>query len=145
MDQISSRVPFGQRQDGAVPGGYSPGNDGDVQAATRPRAGKRRVSRKRTDVRREAAPAASRDSLYDAVTARIVVELEAGRMPWVQPWGRGDGSDSEGLAPALPRNALTARRYSGVNILILWGAVIEHSYPSQCWLTFKQAVRREVA
>ena len=75
-----------------------------------------------------------RASLYDEVTARIVPELEAGRLPWVQPWG-----SSGGTAPGLPRNALTARNYSGVNVLILWGAVIEHGWPSQSWLTFRQA------
>lgn len=77
---------------------------------------------------------ADRASLYDEVTARIIAELEAGRVPWVQPWGR-----SGTTAPGLPRNALTARTYSGVNVLILWGAVIEHGFPSQSWLTFKQA------
>lgn len=77
---------------------------------------------------------APRASLYDEVTARIVSELEAGRLPWVQPWG-----SSGGIAPGLPRNALTARNYSGVNVLILWGAVIEHGWPSQSWLTFRQA------
>ena len=60
-----------------------------------------------------------RANLYDEVTARIVSELEAGRFPWVQPWGKTGGT-----GPGLPRNALTARTYSGVNILILWGAVI---------------------
>src|SRR3546814_14254014 len=35
--------------------------------------------------------------------------------------------------------ALTARPYSGVNVLILWGAVIEHGFASQSWLTFRQA------
>ncbi|MFX5570609.1 ArdC family protein, partial [Acinetobacter baumannii] len=69
------------------------------------------------------------------VTARIIAELEAGRVPWVQPWGRPGGT-----APGLPRNALTARHYSGVNVLILWGAVIEHGFPSQGWLTFRQAL-----
>lgn len=80
-------------------------------------------------------PAPDRASLYDEVTARIVAELEAGRVPWVQPWGKPGGT-----GPGMPRNALTARRYSGVNILILWGAVIEHGYPSQGWLTFRQAI-----
>lgn len=75
-----------------------------------------------------------RANLYDEVTARIVSELEAGRFPWVQPWGRTGGT-----GPGLPRNALTARSYSGVNVLILWGAVIEHGWPSQSWLTFRQA------
>ena len=81
----------------------------------------------------------ARTNLYDVVTARIIAELEAGRFPWVQPWGCPDG-DGSAVSPGLPRNALTARRYSGVNVLILWGAVIEQGYPSQGWLTFKQAL-----
>jgi antirestriction protein ArdC len=76
----------------------------------------------------------NRVSLYDEVTARIVSELEAGRLPWVQPWGANGGS-----GPGLPRNALTTRSYSGVNVLILWGAVIAHGWPSQSWLTYGQA------
>jgi len=76
----------------------------------------------------------NRVNLYDEVTARIVSELEAGRLPWVQPWG------STGSAgPGLPRNALTASTYSGVNVLILWGEVIAQGWPSQSWLTFRQA------
>ncbi|UAK25464.1 ArdC family protein [Sphingomonas nostoxanthinifaciens] len=79
----------------------------------------------------------SRANLYDDVTQRILGELDAGRLPWVQPWG--GASSSGGIGPGLPRNALTARPYSGINILILWGAVIEHGFPSQSWLTFRQA------
>lgn len=86
-------------------------------------------------------PEPSRTNLYDEVTARIIGELEAGRVPWVQPWGAtGPDGSPRGTAPGLPRNALTARHYSGVNVLILWGAVIEHGFPSQGWLTFKQAL-----
>ena len=81
-----------------------------------------------------AQPASERTSLYDEVTSRIIGELEQGRLPWVQPWGRANR-----LSPGLPRNALTGRAYSGVNILILWGTVIEQDYPSQGWLTFRQA------
>src|SRR3546814_14331504 len=84
--------------------------------------------------RREDAPRAARASLYDEVTNRIIGELEAGRVPWVKPWGR-----TGAVNPSLPRNALTSRSYSGVNVLILWGAVIENGYPSQSWLTFRQA------
>ena len=77
--------------------------------------------------------APERVSLYDEVTARIVGELEAGRVPWVQPWGNAAAT------VGLPRNALTKRPYSGINVLILWGAVIGGCYPSQDWLTFNQA------
>lgn len=75
-----------------------------------------------------------RVNLYDEVTNRIICELEAGRFPWVQPW---DSHVAGG--PGLPVNALTARRYSGINILLLWGAAISGGYGSQGWLTFNQA------
>lgn len=86
----------------------------------------------------EAEPERSRASLYDEVTGRIIGELEAGRLPWVKPWGRA-GNKVGGTGPGLPRNAATGRSYSGVNILLLWGAVIEHGYETQGWLTFRQA------
>lgn len=72
-------------------------------------------------------------SLYTDVTGRIVAELEAGRLPWVQPW------DSAACACTLPCNAATGRRYSGINILLLWDAVITRGYADQRWLTFRQA------
>lgn len=98
-------------------------------------AGAERQARHKTNPQTDA-QAASRANLYDEVTRRIIAELEAGRVPWVQPWGRAEGA---GLAPGLPRNALTGRTYSGINVLILWGAVIEQGFPSQGWLTFRQA------
>jgi antirestriction protein ArdC len=30
-----------------------------------------------------------RASLYTEITDKIIAELEAGRFPWVQPWGGG--------------------------------------------------------
>lgn len=90
------------------------------------------------DAERQDAPRGeTRASLYDEVTSRIIAELEVGRFPWVQPWGIADVA---GLAPGLPRNALTGRTYSGINVLILWGAVIAQAFPSQGWLTFRQAL-----
>lgn len=32
-------------------------------------------------------PNADRTSLYDEITGKILAELEAGLLPWVQPWG----------------------------------------------------------
>jgi len=90
----------------------------------------RRARRSRPDPAAEV----SRANLYDEVTARIIGELEAGRLPWVQPWS------SAGLGPALPRNAVTARAYSGINVLILWSQGFARGYPSQGWLTFRQAL-----
>lgn len=76
----------------------------------------------------------SRATLYEDVTARIVCELEQGIVPWVRPWGSGEQSTI-----GLPRNAATGRTYSGLNILILWGRLFDAGYPSQQWLTFRQA------
>ena len=39
-----------------------------------------------------------RTSLYDEITNKIIAELEAGRMPWVQPWGTTAAKASFGHA-----------------------------------------------
>lgn len=90
------------------------------------------MSRKTASAR----PGQDRASLYDEITGKIIAELEAGRIPWVQPWGTAAAK-----APlAMPKNAATGRHYSGINVLILWGAVVEHAFPGQSWLTFRQAL-----
>ena len=77
-----------------------------------------------------------RTSLYSEITDKIIAELEAGRVPWVQPWGTAAAK-----APlAMPKNASTGRRYSGVNVLILWDAVVARGFTGQSWLTFRQAL-----
>ncbi|WP_278377265.1 ArdC family protein [Sphingobium yanoikuyae] len=72
-------------------------------------------------------------NLYTEVTERIIAQLEAGSLPWVQPWGQGEA------AIGLPRNAGTGRCYSGINILILWYRLFEKGYRGQRWLTYRQA------
>ena len=80
----------------------------------------------------ESGPA--RATLYQEITDRVLHQLEQGSVPWVQPW---DGARS---ALGLPLNASSNRRYSGINILILWDALISRNFASQRWLTFKQAL-----
>lgn len=77
---------------------------------------------------------AAKPSLYEDITDQIVAELEAGAVPWVKPW------TSSGAALGLPRSAATRRPYSGINVLILWDAVLRRGFASQEWLTFKQAL-----
>ncbi len=79
---------------------------------------------------------ADRTSLYDDITTKIIAELEAGRVPWVQPWGTAAAK----TPLAMPQNASTGRVYSGINVLLLWGSVIEHGFSGQSWLTFRQAL-----
>ena len=58
-------------------------------------------------------------SLYEEITAQVVADLKAGVFPWARPWG----SQGKVQAIAPPKNALSRKTYSGINILILWGAV----------------------
>ena len=77
-----------------------------------------------------------RTSLYQEITDKIIAELEAGRVPWAQPWG----TTAAKVSLDMPKNAASQRRYSGINVLILWGAVIERGFSGQSWLTFRQAL-----
>ena len=81
-------------------------------------------------------PRTERVSLYQEITTKIIAQLEAGCVPWVQPWSGGAGS----AAVALPRNAATSRAYSGINVMLLWAAGFENGYAAQRWLTFRQAL-----
>lgn len=76
---------------------------------------------------------ASRSGLYQEITDRIIAQVEAGTIPWVQPWA-GMGNLS------IPCNAATQRAYSGINIVLLWDALFTHGYAINQWLTFKQAL-----
>ncbi|WP_395335130.1 zincin-like metallopeptidase domain-containing protein [Novosphingobium sp. BL-8A] len=100
------------------------------------------VNRSRDRESGQESEAKSRSSLYDEVTARIVAELEEGRFPWVQPWCSAacGGNPGGGGVPCLPRNALTLRTYSGINILLLWASALAHGWERPGWLTFRQAL-----
>ena len=73
--------------------------------------------------------------VYREITNVVLTDLEAGRVPWVQPWIRC------GALPGLPHNPVTGRTHSGINILTLWRACTERGFASQAWLTSDQ-IRR---
>ncbi len=77
---------------------------------------------------------AERANLYQQITDRIIAELEAGRVPWVQPWGTARA----GIG--MPYNAVSGRGYSGLNVLTLWDAVVSRGFSGHAFLTFRQAV-----
>lgn len=78
--------------------------------------------------------AGERTNLYEQITRRIIAELEAGRVPWVQPW------DSSKASIGMPYNAVSDRRYSGINVLTLWDAIVSRGFASHAFLTFRQAL-----
>ena len=63
--------------------------------------------------------------VYEAITEEIVAELEAGTVPWRQPWRAEVGA---------ARNAFSGRRYSGINTLLLGLA----PYDDPRWATYRQ-------
>ena len=73
-------------------------------------------------------------AVYESVTRSIIAELEQGAAPWVKPWKGG------GRVGIMPANAVTGRCYRGINVPILWHAADVHGYPTNAWLTFKQAL-----
>lgn len=72
--------------------------------------------------------------LYSKVTDSIIKQLEAGVIPWTQPWKVA----KSGIA-YVPTNVATGRPYSGINTLLLWAEASEKNYGSHSWMTFKQA------
>ena len=50
----------------------------------------------------------ARSNTYQDINSKIITELEAGRLPWVQPWGSSGVPASLGI----PRNAVTGRPHS---------------------------------
>ena len=66
------------------------------------------------------------NAVYDKITDQLIAALEQGTPPWRKPW---NGSVS------LPRNAVSNRAYTGVNVITLWTT----SYSDPRWLTFNQA------
>lgn len=65
---------------------------------------------------------------YNVVTQKIIKQLEAGTIPWRQPWSNKAGISDQ-------QNIITGNQYRGINALMT-GC---QSYLLPYWLTFKQA------
>lgn len=76
-----------------------------------------------------------RRDIHAEITAKMLAQLQAGTVPWLKPWNTQSGGYL-----GFPRNAISKRKYSGVNVCILWCEADEKGYASSEWLTFKQAL-----
>ena len=75
-----------------------------------------------------------KQDIYQKVTDKIIADLEQGELTWLKPWSAGN---MEGrIVKPLRHNGVA---YSGINVLMLWGAAIEAGFFSPYWMTFKQA------
>lgn len=72
--------------------------------------------------------------IYQKVTDKIIADLEQGELTWLKPWSAANMDGK--ITKPLRHNGLA---YSGINILMLWGASIEAGFLSPYWMTFKQA------
>ncbi|MFP7675135.1 ArdC family protein [Marivita sp. S0852] len=72
--------------------------------------------------------------IYQRVTDKIITDLENGVLAWIKPWS-ADNMEGRIVKP-LRHNG---EAYSGINILMLWGAAFEQGFVSPTWMTFKQA------
>ena len=77
---------------------------------------------------------APRPDVYTRVTEQVIAHLERGVRPWVKPW-RAEHTDGRIVRP-LRFNGLP---YSGINILMLWGAALAEGFSAPTWMTFRQA------
>lgn len=76
-----------------------------------------------------------RTDVYTRVTDRIVADLEKGVRTWMKPW---NSDHALARLPSLPlRHCGTP--YRGVNVLLLWGEMVEKGYENPLWMTYKQA------
>jgi antirestriction protein ArdC len=74
-----------------------------------------------------------RADLHQTITDKIVTMLEdpatsGASFPWCRP----------GVTLSRPTNALTGKRYNGINILSLWCDGHTHNFRSGIWATYKQ-------
>jgi antirestriction protein ArdC len=75
-----------------------------------------------------------KQDIYSRVTDKIIADLEQGELTWLKPWSAGN-MDGRIVRPLRYNGA----PYSGINVLMLWGAALEGDYSSPYWMTFKQA------
>ena len=76
-----------------------------------------------TSITTRQAEASERADIYQRITDRIAVAMEAGAGAWRMPWHPG----ADGAAPVLP-----------VNTIVLWATAQADGYPSAVWATYRQ-------
>lgn len=87
--------------------------------------------RKGRSERRKGGKEGKTASLHERITLKIVDQLKEGTPPWIKPWS------CKGLV-GMPRNYVSNRPYSGINVLLTWLSALEHSFKDTRWLTANQ-------
>ena len=74
-----------------------------------------------------------KQSVYDAITAKIIAAVEANPGSPKMPWHRNPGKPLY-----MPSNALSKNAYRGINILSLWVTAESLGYSRPIWASYKQ-------
>ena len=74
-------------------------------------------------------PAQARQELFQGITDQIIDLIKDGELPIVSTWTK----------LGRPTNLVSNRLYRGANVLLLTGSARKHHFPSNYWLTYKQA------
>jgi antirestriction protein ArdC len=72
-----------------------------------------------------------RRDIYQAITDKVIADLERGVRPWHRPWS-GQGRSGRPLRA-------NGAAYQGINVLLLWIEAAVKGYASPVWMTFRQA------
>ncbi len=73
--------------------------------------------------------------IYSLITNQFVLALYEGAPPWIRPW------KFESCRTGRPVNAYSGRKYTGINVPILWSVATAKKFEFDSWLTFKQVSR----
>ena len=73
----------------------------------------------------------SQTEIRQSITNKIIESLKQGKIPWRKTWSGIEG-------PRTPTNFVTKRRYSGINVPILWMTGQDRGYDVDYWGTFNQ-------
>jgi antirestriction protein ArdC len=79
----------------------------------------------------------SRQDIHAEITNKLIAAIEANPGEPVMPWRKS------GSALWLPANALTGKRYNGINIISLWVAAETAGYTQPLWATYRQWQQRD--
>lgn len=74
----------------------------------------------------------SRQDVHAEITNKLVAAIEANPGEPILPWRKS------GKPLWLPGNALTGKRYNGINIISLWVAAETAGYSAPLWATYRQ-------
>ena len=75
-------------------------------------------------------PQGVKTDIHQQITDQIIEAMEA---------AQGQGRRLWDAQASLPLNLSTGKPYTGMNVLILWGAALSRGFKSPYWLTYKQA------